>query len=1115
LLRVAQTQQEKIMPTWSKRLLAPPVFAGDEDKTRLAWLLNIILLLLLARAVLFRFITWFQDTAQVPRPSLFWPLTLLLLGMLLLLRRGHVRLAGIITVIGFWLSLTAIAVINGGIRSTGFRNYILPVLIAGLLFGRGAALATAGFSILAGLAMWLAEINGVMPAPLLPGTSLELLITHAISLLLAALLVTLATQGIQQSLKRARQELAERQQIELDLRASEERYRSLVVATAQAVWLTNIAGQVVTDSPSWRALTGQSAAEMRGEGWLEALHPADRARTAQVWARAVETRALYETEYRIRTAAGVYRDFSVRGVPVLDEAGTIREWVGTCTDITERKHAENALRASEARWRTIFNDAAVGIALLDAEGRPVQNNPALQRMLGYTEEELRQMPCVEFTHPEDAHKDDALYDELIQGQRDHYQIEKRYLTKDGQVVWSNLIVSNISGENGAGQFVVGMAEDITERKRAQEQVSLLQTITAEVIATNDLSSALEVVLRRVCERTGWVYGQAWIPQPGKDLLACGPAWFSQAELRQFRAVSEGIMLPPSQGLPGRVWLSKQAAWVPDVTLDANFPRAQAAVESGLKAALALPILLADEVIAVIEFFVKEPLPEDKRLVEVITTVAAQLGLVIERKRAEGALRESQRRFSDTLTNLEMIAVMADANGAITFCNDYLLRLTGWKRQEAIGRNWFEMFLPEHEQERVRGILAEIPPGASVTPHFENEIKTRSGERRLVKWANTTLRDLDERVIGVAALGDDITERKRAEEALRASEERFSKAFNLSPLRMGIARIKDGVILDVSDRWLRETGFARAEIIGHPIFELKAWIGEEEHPKLRQVLEAGKPVRDLEGRIRTKTGEERVTLYSAEVIELGGEACLLWAANDITERKRAEEQLKATSERLRALTASLGRAREEEGLRIAREVHDELGSLLTGLRWELERVDKIISASAERAETGQLREKVVNLLKLTDTTISAVRRIASEMRPSILDDLGLPEAIEWQAQQFQAHTGIHCHCDCWLENPALTREQATALFRISQETLTNILRHAAATRVEISMEEQAGDFVLTISDNGKGITEEQRAGLHSLGLLGMRERARLVGGEITITGMAGKGTVVMTRVPITT
>jgi signal transduction histidine kinase len=213
--------------------------------------------------------------------------------------------------------------------------------------------------------------------------------------------------------------------------------------------------------------------------------------------------------------------------------------------------------------------------------------------------------------------------------------------------------------------------------------------------------------------------------------------------------------------------------------------------------------------------------------------------------------------------------------------------------------------------------------------------------------------------------------------------------------------------------------------------------------------------------------------------------------------------------LRALSASLRSAREDEGARIAREVHDELGSALTSLRWELEGLGKL-SESLSGPPLALLQEKISDLMKLTDTTIGAVRRIASELRPSVLDDLGLIEAIECEARQFQTRSGIKCHCDCSANSIHLSREQSTAIFRILQEALTNVLRHAQATKVDIVADEEEDDFILTIGDNGRGMKDSVKHGRAALGLLGMRERARLAGGSIDIISAEGKGTIVTVR-----
>jgi signal transduction histidine kinase len=175
--------------------------------------------------------------------------------------------------------------------------------------------------------------------------------------------------------------------------------------------------------------------------------------------------------------------------------------------------------------------------------------------------------------------------------------------------------------------------------------------------------------------------------------------------------------------------------------------------------------------------------------------------------------------------------------------------------------------------------------------------------------------------------------------------------------------------------------------------------------------------------------------------------------------------------------------------------------------------KLCSEADNQLASSTLQEKITGMKELIDTTITTVKRLSSELHPSILDDLGLVAALEWQAQQFTVRTGITCQLDSFVDDTKVSREQATALFRIFQEALTNILRHAQATRINIKIEEKRGEFVLEVEDNGRGIAEDESSRSQSLGLVGMRERAQLVGGRLTISGVAGKGTVLTVRVPL--
>jgi signal transduction histidine kinase len=233
------------------------------------------------------------------------------------------------------------------------------------------------------------------------------------------------------------------------------------------------------------------------------------------------------------------------------------------------------------------------------------------------------------------------------------------------------------------------------------------------------------------------------------------------------------------------------------------------------------------------------------------------------------------------------------------------------------------------------------------------------------------------------------------------------------------------------------------------------------------------------------------------------------AADRTQRQRAEDKLRRSLEQLRALTNYMQNVREEERTRIAREVHDELGQALTGLKLDLSWLVTRLGKKSTKTE----QEKAKTMVSHIDTTIQTVRRIATELRPGILDGLGLVAAIEWQANEFQSRTKIPCVVTSSLSDAVWDQDFSTVFLRIFQETLTNIIRHAAATRVEVKLAEENGWLVLTVSDNGRGISEEEIANTRSIGLVGMRERAMLIGGDVVLTGAPGRGTTVTARAPL--
>jgi signal transduction histidine kinase len=239
-----------------------------------------------------------------------------------------------------------------------------------------------------------------------------------------------------------------------------------------------------------------------------------------------------------------------------------------------------------------------------------------------------------------------------------------------------------------------------------------------------------------------------------------------------------------------------------------------------------------------------------------------------------------------------------------------------------------------------------------------------------------------------------------------------------------------------------------------------------------------------------------------------------ALNADLERRVMERtrELEAANEQLHGLSMRLQSVREEERTRISREIHDELGQMLTALKIDIDLLPKRIAEGTGGPVSQVVRQRLATMSELANTMLHSVRRISTTLRPSVLDDLGLVTAIEWQAREFEKRSGVRCAVNCEPREVSLDPPGATALFRIVQEALTNVARHADATKISITLREEGSNFVLEVADDGRGATEAELRGARSLGLLGIRERARLLGGDVDIHGVSGQGTTVLVRIP---
>jgi PAS domain S-box-containing protein len=315
---------------------------------------------------------------------------------------------------------------------------------------------------------------------------------------------------------------------------------------------------------------------------------------------------------------------------------------------------------------------------------------------------------------------------------------------------------------------------------------------------------------------------------------------------------------------------------------------------------------------------------------------------------------------------------------------------------------------------------------------------------------------------------------------------------------------DHTVLHCNGRFARFLGRGLQSVIGSSMLDL-VWV--DDHPKLEALLRRAAKINCRgEIRLQSRKGVPLSVHLSLNPLRLNSTRAVCLIASDLSEMKRAEQALRASSEQFRNLAAHLLSVREEERARISREVHDELGQSLTAVKMDLAWL-----AGRLPRTNGEMLKRIRATGQMADSMIQSIRRISTELRPAVLD-LGLAAAVEWQVQEFQARSGVQCTVRL-LVRELVTSNVSTAMFRIFQETLTNVGRHAEATRVEVVLQKQQGRLVLLIHDNGRGFDLVDPSLSRSLGLLGMRERAAILGGQVNISSAPGKGTTVAAWIPL--
>ncbi|AFH48015.1 Signal transduction histidine kinase [Ignavibacterium album JCM 16511] len=452
--------------------------------------------------------------------------------------------------------------------------------------------------------------------------------------------------------------------------------------------------------------------------------------------------------------------------------------------------------------------------------------------------------------------------------------------------------------------------------------------------------------------------------------------------------------------------------------------------------------------------------------------------------------------------------LIDEEGKILLVNEAFCKMFGLTKEELIGKPFSIVYTKAEQEQALESFRKDIRNNKLKTL-FERENTLWNNKKAWFEFSNSFLELPDGNKITLSIIKD-ITERKKSEINLRESEQKFKMLFNSAYDAVFVTQIQEGKtygdFIEVNEIACKRLGYSKEEF-------LQLSPSAIVHPKSIDDYNRYSEILLREGHIiyeilhRAKDKKIIPVEINSHLFLYKEKLTILSIARDITERKIAEEKLKKNAKLLRELAAHLQSIREEERKTIAREIHDEFGQTLTVLKIKLTLLNKKIPE-----ELLYLKNPLNEAIQMIDATVETVQKISSKLRPDILDELGLLPAIEWQVSEFEKISGIKCTVVLPAQEIPFDKERATAIFRILQEALTNIARHSAADKVQISLYTQSSKIVFEIKDNGKGITNEQIKDVKSLGIHGMEERVLIFGGSFSIEGYSGKGTTIKIEIP---
>jgi PAS domain S-box-containing protein len=739
-------------------------------------------------------------------------------------------------------------------------------------------------------------------------------------------------------------------------------------------------------------------------------------------------------------------------------------------ELTERKKAEEALRASEEKYRRIVDTVQEVIWILDTEGRYKYLNESCKNFYGYEPEEMIGRPFTDFRLPEYAEKDFKFF------KRSNYtlkNIESKLLRKDGKLI-DVLINSTVIKDNeGNITGVIGSSLDITERKKTEEQIRFSEEKYRNIVETAnegiwviDKENKTTFVNRKLAQMLGL-----------EVIEMLGRSIFEFIETADIAQTQDNLELRRK-----------------GISAIHEFKFLKKNGESIWALINMTPLLDKDG--------------DYEGALAMITNIN-------ERKLAQDALKESENKYRTVLETTPFSVRLIDLSGNILYANRQTAVIHGYNHaNEMIGINVFNLTSGDSTN-KAKGSMKEVIEEGFVK---ETELKylKKDGTDFPAELSASLLRDEDGKPVGIISVVQDISDKKKAQEELLEHKERLSEI---------LASAMDAIITTDEDRKIILFNKAAERLFKCSVYDalgkdINIFIPDKFHeshnshfhifPGSGEANTLMKPFDKLTA--FRSDGTEVSVETSVSKTEIGSRKLYTVILRDITQRLKSEAELMDTNSKLHLLAARLQSTREEERLLISRDIHDQVGQELTALKMDIVMLAKDIEKKMDFPAKNSVIDELKSMAGLTDKTIKWIRNLSSELRPDVLDRLGLFEAIQWHCSEFERRAGIKCETNLCGDDSVLTKEQSIVFFRIFQESLTNVQRHSNAAIVKVSMMESAENLNLIIEDNGKGITEKELEGNSSLGLLGMKERAYVLGGNVSVTGIEAKGTTVNVIIP---